>query len=201
MSSGTGTYAAGNVSTGKPGVAGAIYRALLSGSPTIPTDSTTDLAEAFKCLGYVSEDGLTNSQSNDNEDIKAWGGDVVMTVKKSRKDTFKFKLIEVLSDEVLKTVFGDDNVTVTAATQSTPKKIAVASNNEDQPECCYVVEMVTQTGNPKRIVIPNGKVTEIGDIVYKDEEAVGYDITISAKADSSGNTHYEYLTVGAATGT
>ena len=190
-----------NVSTGKPNIAGAIYRAPLSGSPSIPNDCTTALAAAFKCLGYVSDDGLTNSTSNENEDIKAWGGDVVMTIKKSRKDTFKFKLIEVLNDEVLKAVYGDDNVTAAAATTTAPKTISIASNNDDQPACCYVVEMVTQTGNPKRIVIPNGKVTEVGDIVYKDEEAVGYDITVSAEADENGNTHYEYLTVGTATGT
>jgi len=174
-------------------------RAPLSGSPTIPTDCTTALAAAYKCLGYVSDDGLTNSMSNESEDIKAWGGDVVMTIKKSRKDTFKFKLIEVLNDEVLKAVYGDDNVSVAAATTTAPKTIAIASNNSDQPACCYVVEMVTQTGNPKRIVIPNAKVNEIGDIVYKDEEAVGYDLTLGAEADSSGNTHYEYLTVGTAT--
>lgn len=190
-----------NVSTGKPNIAGAIYRAPLSGSPTIPTDCTTALAAAYKCLGYVSEDGLTNSVSNENEDIKAWGGDVVLTVKKGRKDTFRCTLIEVLNEDVLKTVYGDSNVTVAVATQSAPKTISVASNNSDQTPCCYIVEMVTQGGNPKRIVIPNGTVTEVGDVVYKDETAVGYEVTITAEVDETGNTHYEYMTVGTATGT
>ena len=190
-----------NVSTGKPNIAGSIYRAPLSGSPSIPSDCTTALAAAYKCLGYVSEDGVTNSQANDNEKIKAWGGDVVLTIKKDRTDEFKFVLIESLNDDVLKTVFGDDNVTVADATTTAPKTISIASNDDDQPACCYVIEMVTQTGNPKRIVITNGKVSEIGDITYKDEEAVGYEVTIAAEKDESGNTHYEYLTVGTATGT
>lgn len=188
-----------NVTTGKPAIAGAIYRAPLSGNPTIPTDCTTALPEAFKCLGYVSEDGMTNSMSNDNTDIKAWGGDIVMTVKNSRTDTFKLVLIEVLNEDVLKTVYGDENVTVTPASNSAPKAIAVKSNNADAVPCCYVVEMITKGGNPKRIVIPNGKVNEVGDIVYKDDDVVGYDVTIGAEADGEGNTHYEYMTVGAAT--
>lgn len=191
-----------NVMTGKPNnVSGAIFRAPLSGSPTIPTDCTTALGNDFKCLGYISEDGLRNSMSNEKDEVKAWGGDVVLNLNNSRTDTFTFTLLEVVNEDVLKAVYVDKNVSVTAATSSAPKTIAVASNNEDQPACAWIVEMVLRDGNPKRIVIPNGKVTEIGEITYKDDEAVGYKVTVSAEADTSGNTHYEYMTVGTATGT
>jgi hypothetical protein len=36
-------------------------------------------------------------------------------------------------------------------------------------------------------------VSELGDVVYKADEAVGYDVTVAANLDSSGNTHYEYI--------
>lgn len=188
-----------NVSFGKPKVSGAIYRGLLGEGLTLPTDATTDLDSDFKCLGYVSEDGLTNSTENSDDGIKAWGGDTVLITDDARKDNFKFKLIEILNEDVLKAVYVDDNVTVAAATTTTPKSITIQANNKEQPECCWVVEMLLRDGNPKRIVIPKGKITEIGDIVYKDDEAVGYDLTISADADSNGNTHYEYMTVGSPT--
>ena len=190
-----------NVSTGKPKVAGSIYRALRTAGLTIPTDATTALASAFKCLGYISEDGLKNNNNIDSDSVKAWGGDTVLNFQKGREDSFGFKLIEVLNEEVLKAVYVDANVTVTDATSSAPKSIAVQANNAEQPEAVWVIDMIMRGNNPKRIVIPYGKVTDIGEIVYKDDEAIGYDVTMKASADESGNTHYEYMTVGTATGT
>lgn len=183
-----------NVSTGKPKVSGAIYRAPLTESLTIPTDESTTLAADFKCLGYVSDDGVTNENSMNAEKIRAWGGDVVLTTQTEKDDTFQFKLIEVLNEDVLKAVYGDSHVTVTAASGSTPKKIAVAANSDEQPDCAWVIDMILRGNKIKRIVIPDGKITEIDEIVYKDDEAIGYGITITAMSDDDGNTHYEYMT-------
>ena len=184
----------GYVSAGKPKVGGAIYRAPLSASPTIPTDASTTLAAAFKCLGYVSEDGVTNSNAITTEKIKAWGGDTVLTPITEKDDTFQFTLIEVMNEDVVKAVYVDDNVTVTPASGSDPKTIAIQVNSDEQPECAWVIDMVMRGGHVKRIVIPDGKISEIGDVVYKDDEAVGYEVTVTAMPDGDGNTHYEYMT-------
>ena len=165
-----------NVTTGKPKVGGAIYRAPLG--TTLPTDAKSELNVAFKSLGYISEDGI----------VKAWGGDVVATIQTEKPDTFKYALIEALNIEALKSVYGDDNVTGTISTG-----ITVKANNKQQASCAFVVDMILKGDVLKRIVIPDAAVSEVGDITYKDDTAIAYETTITAHPDSEGNTHYEYL--------
>lgn len=174
------------VSAGKPKVGGAIYAA-----PTgteLPEDVTTTLDTAFKCLGYCSEDGVTNSNSPESEDIKAWGGDTVLSIQTAKDDTYQFKLIEGLNEDVLKTIYGSTNVTGTLTTG-----ITVKANSTETTALSWVLEMILRDGAVKRIVIPNGKISELGDITYNDSEVFGYEITVKCLPDSEGNTHYEYI--------
>ena len=63
----TGKLNAANVSVGKPMVIGGLYAAPTS-TPT-PSDATSALNEAFVNLGYLSDDGITNTVESDSEDI------------------------------------------------------------------------------------------------------------------------------------
>lgn len=175
-----------NVTAAKPKVGGAIYYAPIG--TTLPTDAVTALGDAFKELGYASEDGLTNSNTPESDTIRAWGGDTVLTLMSNREDTFSLTLIEALKEDVLKLVHGDTNVTGTLATG-----ITVNSNAKDLEDHCFVVDMVLKNNAVKRVVIPQGKITEIGEVTYSDSDAVGYEITITCMADANGNQHYEYI--------
>ncbi len=184
----------GNVSAGKPGVSGPIYRA--PKGTALPTAADAALNAAFAALGYVSEDGVTNATEIDTEDVKAWGGDTVLNLSTGFADRFTFTLLETINAEVKKARFGDDNVTGTLATG-----IAVEVNSKEQEEKSWVIDSLLRNGVLHRIVIPNGKITEFGDIVYVDGEAVGYELTISASPDEAGNTHYEYTKSPSSSGT
>ena len=175
-----------NVTTAKPKIGGAVYSAPLG--TALPTDATTKLDDAFKALGYISEDGMTNSNSPESENIKAWGGDVVNSVQKEKTDTFKYMLIEALNVEVLKEVYGSDNVSGDLSSG-----ITIKANSKELPHHCLVIETVLKGGVLKRIVIPSGKVTAIDEITYNDGSVLGYGTTVTAFPNAADDTHYEYI--------
>lgn len=177
---------AGNVSAGKPKISGAVFRAVKG--TAAPTDATSALPEAFKALGYCSEDGLVNSNSPSVTNIKAWGGNVVLPIQEDREDTFQLTLIESLNVEVLKAVYGSEKVTGTLTSG-----ITVDVGTDQPEEGVWVVDMIMRDGALKRIVVPHGTITELEDISYTDTDAVGYGITITATPDDGGDTHHEYI--------
>lgn len=175
------------VSVGKPKVGGAVHWAPLG--TALPTNATVALNAAFVELGYVSEDGLTNNNSPESDTVKAWGGDTVLNLQTDRPDTFAFTLIESLNEDVLKTIYGASNVTADGGGNLTIKATA-----EEMTSGAWVFDMIVKGGRAKRIVVPNGTISELGEIVYKDDEAIGYNVTITDVPDNTGVYHYEYIT-------
>ena len=176
-----------NVSTGKPKIGGAIFVA--PKGTTLPTDAVSALDDAFKCLGYASEEGLTNENTAETGEIKAWGGDVVATTQTAKPDRFKTTLIETLNVHVLKTVYGDENVSGTLE-----EGITVRANSKTQPPLVWIFELILNDAL-KRVVIPEGSVKEVAEINYKDDNVTGYQTTINAAPSTAieGDTHREYI--------
>ena len=180
-----------NVNAGKPKIGGAVFRAPVG--TTLPTSVSATLASAFENLGFISEDGVTNSNSPSNTAVKEWGGATVLDIQNDKPDTFKMAFLESTNLEVLKMIYGDGNVTGDLTTG-----VKVEVNAEELPTQSIVIDMVLQNEGAKRIVIPIGKVTSLSDITYAGKDAVKYEVTISAYPDSDGNTHIEYIKGGVA---
>lgn len=175
-----------NVSTGKPRVSGAVFRAPVG--TALPTDAAAELNAAFKPMGFISEDGLANDSSITSDEVKAWGGVVVYSSQTDRADKFKYVCLESMNLEVLKAYYGDSNVTGTLDTG-----IHIKANSEELGDYSWVFDMILRGGVLKRIVVPNARLSETGEVVYKDNEPIGYPMTLTASPDANGDTHHEYI--------
>ena len=155
----------------------------------MPTDAITALDSAFNDLGYVSSDGVTRSISKSTTTIKEWGGGTVLITEDEKTVTVKLKLIEYLNPDVQGFVHGEENVTGTVATG-----MHVGINDDEAAEHIVVIDQVMKGGVPQRMVINKGVITEIGDTTYVGNNAVSYDLTITAmNPDGGGNKIDEYI--------
>lgn len=161
-----------NVSNARPGAAGAIFS--LPPGATAPTDAVTALAQDVINYGYASDDGLSNSFDISNESFNAWGGDNVLTVRTSYEETFGFSLIET-NENGMRAVHGEDNVIVTES------GMTVFHTSQDLEYRTWIFEILLTGNRVKRIVVPDGKITDREDVNYQDGELVMYGVTLATR--------------------
>jgi hypothetical protein len=152
---------------------GAVYLAPLG--TTLPTDSSTALAAAYTNVGYLSEDGITESPDEDTNEIQAWqNGDVVRTVQTSHSISYSFTMIET-NEYSLKAYYGN----YTAG--------GWKINGAQLPRQVLVIETI-DAGKLRRRVAQVAQVTERGDVELTNSEATGYEVTFTCYPGTDGVT-------------
>lgn len=149
------------------GVTGGVYRAPVG--TTLPTDSLTPLPVDWKEVGYLTDAGVTTNWFQEStNDIRAWqNGELVRRVLTEITSTASFSMLES-NDEVRKAYYGDGNVSAGHIRVST-----------DQGVRGPWVIVVDDGVHHDRIVINDAQVTERGEIVYVNGDAVMYSITLT----------------------
>ncbi|WP_162890447.1 hypothetical protein [Streptomyces olivoreticuli] len=152
---------------------------------TAPTDATTAWPTAATDIGWISDDGITESNSADTSEIKGWqGGQTVRKVISSSEMTFQFTAIET-SKTVLELYHKGSKV----VTSNGKSVLAIKAPGPDRRMFGFDVI----DGNSHiRIVVPDGEVTETGDITYKGDEAVSFELTVTAYPSADGTVAIKY---------
>lgn len=159
----------------------------------LPTDASTALAAAYVELGLVSEDGIADgSDAPSTEDIRAWGGQVVMTLEtEAGVKRYVAKLIEIHNADTLEFVYGEGNVTVTPAGAGTPTTIAVSDKGTPPVGGVFVIDSQYK-GVLHRRVIPVGSPALTAEDAMVHNAAAGYETTITCQPDATGTRQYIY---------
>jgi hypothetical protein len=173
-----------NVSAGKGVAGGYIFSAPVG--TELPKDYDTTLPDAWKCLGYVSEDGYTESLEEDSDDIVDMNGDPMDTTYSSRVESAQVTLAEIKA-ATLKRMYGDSNVT------DANGMITVKHNGDSHPTFSYVLMLLLKNGRPWRKVVPKGQSHELDDLQIASSELAARALTIKYLVDDEGNTCYDYF--------
>lgn len=178
------TNNAANVSSGKGVKGGYIFSAPVG--TELPTDIETELNTAFKCLGFISEDGYVESISEDSNDTVDMNGDLMDSSNSNRVESAQVTFAEIKA-ETLKRQYGEKNVT------DENGMITVKHNSDSHPSFAYVLELVLKNNRRWRKVVPEGQSSELDDLTIASSELCQRPITIKYLTDASGNTCYDYI--------
>jgi hypothetical protein len=164
-------------------VTGGVYFAPVA--TALPADATTALAVGYLEVGYLTEDGITQSVGGASTDIKAWqNSDIVRTLQTEHTLTYALTLLET-NPNALELYSGGNY-----AAGIVEIRAGVL------PHQVYVVDVIDGADHI-RIVIPDGQISERGDIVYANASAISYPITITCFPDDTGVKAYvHYATAG-----
>lgn len=157
-------------------VSGAVSVAPVATTP--PTSSSAALPVGFVDLGYVSDAGVTESRPRSTNEIRAWqGGALVREMITSGSLTFHFVLIET-KVETVKLFYG------TVITQTAPEGTFVIVPTSTGGRQSFVIDVIDGI-ELIRTYIPQGEITEVGDMVFVNSDPIGYDCTVTAYPDAT----------------
>lgn len=139
----------------------------------LPKDITTALTDDWKCLGYVGEDGWTESVDMSSETLKDMNAEVVDTYFSEITETIAVPLMD-MAPAAFETEYGSSNVS------SADGLIKVTHDWTKLDETfSYVMELVLKNGRRWRKVIPAAKVTEVGEFQGNASTPSGREVTLT----------------------
>lgn len=150
--------------------------------------SGVTLDPAFTGDEYVSEDGLTLTPSMSTTEIKDWSGATVRKVLESFDGTLAWTMISTNANS-LGVAFGEGHVDTQAAgaDHGAQTKVSLGAHLPDPESFVFLMK----DGDARIVIIvPNGQVTEVGEVTFASNAAVGWNVTLSTYPDENGESIY-----------
>jgi len=136
-----------------------------------PTTAVVALNAAFKGLGGLSEDGITEERDRSTEDIRIWqNAAIARTVITESAIRFVFTMVETKKDTV-ELYYGS------AVTDATGLITINPANTGGRKS--FVIDVI-DGALVERTYIAEGEITEVGEKTYASGEAIGYEVTLTA---------------------
>lgn len=171
------TLIAGNV---RVGIAGALWKA--PPDAPLPINATSPLDASYVSLGYISDDGVTESWEDSSDDIIAWQNAVqVRSATTESKLSISLTLIEI-NGATLQT-FHRGSV-ITSDLEGLGYQLDVKPVEADPSR--FVLDVV-DGAKLLRVSLGLAEIVERGEIMYANGQPVALPLMIRAYPDENGN--------------
>lgn len=132
-------------------------------------------------IGAISEDGISYGLNYSKDAIRNWALEIERLKNSDGDATIQAPFIDT-TEEVFNTLFGEDNVTVTAATTSHGKLISVEIGPDTQTEGEAFLFLMKDGDDMISVYTPKGFITSVDDIDFAPDDAITWNATISSKS-------------------
>jgi hypothetical protein len=160
-------------------VTGAVYSA--PKTATRPTSATSALT-GYTDHGYIGDGGVTETRDRSTNQIRAWqNGALVREPVTESSIKYQFILLETKKENI--ELYYGAKVADNGSVKINPSKTGGRRR--------FAVDVIDED-DLIRIDVPDGEITEVGDQVYVNGEAIGYEITVTGYSitdDATGETY------------
>lgn len=146
---------------------------------TLPTYPGEALGQTWAEAGAISEDGITFNTNRSFEQLKNWAKQIARLLPAEESGTVGAPVIDT-TEESFKTLFGEDNVTITAATATHGKLISVDITADATPEPEAYLFLMKDGDDMIMIGTTKGYISELGEVAFQSNAAITWNATISA---------------------
>ena len=145
----------------------------------LPSYPGETLGAAWVEVGDVSADGITLATDKSTEVLRNWANVVKRVVLTEHNETIQSPIMDT-TEEVLKTVVGEDNVTTAAAATGHGPLITVNLSGTDLPPEEAFLWLMKDGDAMIAIGCTNGQVTAVDNVTFVPGAAINWIPTITA---------------------
>lgn len=149
---------------------------------TLPTYPAEQLNQAWKKVGDVSDQGITLALNKSTTNLRNWANVVKRVIVTEHSETIQAPIMDT-TEESLKTVVGEDNVTVTPAATGHGKLITVNLSDGDLPEPEAFLWLMKDGDAMIAIGCTKGQVSAVDNVAFAPNGAINWIPTITALDD------------------
>lgn len=160
---------------------------------TAPTDATTAFGTGWADLGILGEDGLTEAIDEDRQEFRPMGyKSPLRTDINSVTKTMQF----VVWSTNVHALSLYDRVAVADMEAMAGGGVHYSVYRPQKGDVrMFAFDILdSTTAEHIRLISPKGEVTERGEISYKGDEAIGYDLTVTFYESANGLLFDRYIT-------